>query len=119
MSRRKLLHPPIALNGHASAKFIMRFMRKIKVDDDGCWLWQACLDEGGYGRVYYEGRSRGAHRVAWRIFRGKIRAGREVDHHLPGCPHNCVNPDHLRLRSHLDNSRDGGYRRHNLPDIPI
>lgn len=112
--RRKLLHPPLALNGHTTGKVILRFMAKVKVDpESGCWRWTASLDENQYARFWYEGRSRGGHRVSWRIFRGKIRAGSEVDHRPECCFHDCVNPDHLRLLTHTQNSRDGAYRRHN------
>jgi hypothetical protein len=123
MSRRPLLHPPQQLRGRAPAKVIERFFAKVKVcPDHGCWLWQACLDEGGYPRFWFRGRSRGAHRVSWAIFRGTIPAHKEVDHRN-GCAHNCVNPDHLCLKTHVENSRDGRRRQMEaaaeLADLPI
>lgn len=126
MPRRKMLQPPKALKGRPSAKVVARFLAKVEISE-GCWLWTAHCDGNGYGQFSFDSQARGAHRVAWLIFRGGIGEGMEIDHNGHGCPHNCVNPDHLRKLSHSENSRDGAYRRHrkqnpaevDIVDLPI
>jgi len=69
-----------------------RFVEKVTFTDEGCWLWTAALDRGGYGVFRVDGRSRLAHRWIYELI---------VDH--PGeltldhlCRvRSCVNPDHL------------------------
>jgi hypothetical protein len=80
-----------------------------------CWPWPSA-DPDGYGRVYFEGRQRPAHRVAYGILVGPIPAGMTLDHtcHTADaacvggtkCPHRrCVNPGHLEPVSAEENSR--------------
>lgn len=85
-----------------------RFYKKVD-KTDGCWLWIGSKDPKGYGTFRHEGRTTGAHRVAWAWERGSIPVGMELDHlcHTPAC----VNPTHLRLATHFENSqnRNGAY----------
>jgi len=69
-----------------------------------CWLWQGALNNSGYGSF----RGVGAHRWAYEHFRDAIPAGFEIDHLCRNKA--CVNPDHLELVSHRENSlRSGGW----------
>jgi hypothetical protein len=81
-----------------------KFMAKVKVADDGCWLWTGSRDEDGYGRFRFHGPKRRAHRVSWELHRGEIPDGLIVCHRcdVPGC----VNPSHLFVGSVTDNVRD-------------
>ncbi len=88
-----------------------RFDSKWKLDPaTGCWLWTACLDRG-YGRFCIGGRGRtiGAHRAAWLLYRGPIPEALWVLH---ACDlrHGglCVRPEprHLFLGTPGDNARD-------------
>jgi hypothetical protein len=92
-----------------------------KVDkQDSCWIWIAEIDKrGGYGRFGMDRRMRGAHVVAWELSGCPIPEegwwspkknpnGRVLDHDYPevGCGNPaCVNPSHLVVVSHGDNSR--------------
>ncbi len=60
-------------------------------------------DKDGYCRTRRDGRQKMAHRVAWEDAHGPIPPGMTVDHMCwnPAC----INPDHLRLLTHRDNSR--------------
>ena len=85
-----------------------RFAAKYQVMPNGCWLWTATLINSGYGRLWVEGRTELAHRVAYELYVGDIPDGMTIDHRChnedddcPGgidCLHRrCVNPDHLQV----------------------
>lgn len=74
------------------------------IKQQGCWPWTGPVDRHGYGRVQMNGKSVGAYRVAWLLFRGEIPSGLHVLHNCNNP--NCCNPDHLRLGTHAENMRD-------------
>lgn len=77
-----------------------RFDAKVEKSDK-CWMWTASKDSAGYGKMYFEGRVVGAHRISFLLHNGDIPEGYEVDHecHVVAC----VNPDHLRLATPKQN----------------
>lgn len=74
---------------------------------DDCIEWPAYRDENGYGRVYYKGKYRPAHRVAYckhhEIEIESIK-GLKVRHTCDNPP--CVNPNHLLLGTDAQNMLD-------------
>jgi hypothetical protein len=72
---------------------------------DECWLWTAGADNRGYGQVKVRGNQRGAHREAYEATNGPGSAGGLVVRHKCDVPR-CVNPAHLEIGTHADNSRD-------------
>jgi hypothetical protein len=72
---------------------INRFVARVAVDQNGCWLWQGTMNWKGYGRISIGDREIGAHRVSYEIFVGPIPDGLEIDHLCK--VRGCVNPDHL------------------------
>ena len=86
----------------------------------GCGFWTASLFREGYGRFKLDGRSRGAHRVAWELEHGPIPAGMRVLHRCDNPP--CVNLEHLFLGTQGDNMRDmaaKGRQRAKLTDAQV
>lgn len=77
-----------------------------KVDKAGtCWLWGAAKHEDGYGRAWWGGRLRPAHRVAYELTVGLIPEGHDLDHLCR--VHECVRPDHLEPVTRKENLRRG------------
>jgi len=83
---------------------VERFESKISYEPmSGCWLWIASRDAKGYGRfnVGPGVGTIGAHRFSWELANGRIPNGMCIDHrcHNPAC----VNPDHLRVCTPMQN----------------
>lgn len=89
-------------------KTVARFWAKVNRDGPThpvlgtpCWLWTR-FTHRGYGR-FGIGKTRAdrAHKVAWRLLRGVIPAGLQLDHLCR--IRRCVNPAHLEPVSRREN----------------
>lgn len=72
---------------------------------DGCWIWEGAVTANKrYGTLYVQGKLRRAHIVYYENKYGLIPDGLELDHFY--CDNSlCVNPDHLRPVTHIENVR--------------
>lgn len=82
-------------------------MKKVNKTET-CWLWTASLTTRGYGQFQVgtlkSPKIRQAHRVSYEIYKGQIPEGHHILH---SCDNRiCVNPEHLRTGTNLDNVRD-------------
>jgi len=69
-----------------------------------CWFWSGAVNKAGYGTCGIGGKSKLAHRSGWALMRGPIPAGMLLLHECDNP--RCVNPNHLRVGTVLDNVRD-------------
>lgn len=71
----------------------LRFWRKVRVLENGCWEWTAYLDKNGYGQFSIGPKTVRAYRWAYECLIGPIPEGLTIDHlcRFPAC----VNPAHL------------------------
>lgn len=85
-----------------------RFQRNIRVDDNGCWLWQRWLQPNGYAMTHEriatnEYKRDYVHRIVYRWLVGPISD--QLDH-LCKVRH-CCNPAHLEDVTGQENRRRG------------
>jgi hypothetical protein len=82
----------LKLEPAALERLTARFWSKVdKAGPGGCWLWTAGKNRDGYGKFRVGTRHVLAHRFAYRILRGPIPDGLQLDHVCRN--HACVNPD--------------------------
>lgn len=81
------------------------FWASVIHSDAGCWIWTRGATKEGYGRLAAGGkRDVYAHRWAYELTHGPIPKGMLVRHSCDN--RRCINPSHLLLGTHLDNSND-------------
>lgn len=77
-----------------------RFMDKIDIGDNLCWLFPY-IDKDGYPILYFGRQTEKGHRFMYTLYKGEIPIGYEIDHLCN--TKNCVNPDHLEAVTHEEN----------------
>lgn len=65
-------------------------------DPQKCWLWNAGLNDYGFGVFGFEGKTKYPHRIMWERANNKQIKGFMLKH---TCGQNsCCNPDHLIIQ---------------------
>lgn len=78
-----------------------------RVDFSGkCWIWTKAKDSSGYGTLAWRGKTRGAHRVAFKLAYGYLPDKNYQLDHL--CRNRlCVRPSHLEIVTSRQNTLRG------------
>jgi hypothetical protein len=86
----------------------LRFREKCAVQEvlheklgTPCWLWTGAKFPSGYGAFWLEGKTERAHVASWKILKGPVPEGMEIDHKCRRV--DCVNPEHLEPVTHQEN----------------
>lgn len=82
-----------------------RFWSKVRTAGHSeCWTWTSSRHYAGYGEIWWDGKRRKAHRIAWQLTYGLVPDGMLVCHHCDNPP--CCNPAHLFLGTNAANMAD-------------
>lgn len=78
--------------------------RNVEHDPNGgCWLWSGYVQKNGYASKTVNKKTKLAHRMSYRVFKGEIPLGFAIDHKCKvRC---CVNPSHLEAVTYTENNR--------------
>jgi hypothetical protein len=79
------------------------FEERIK-KTPSCWIWIGLLSPQGYGRIKIRQKQKVASRLSWEIHYGEIPKGMIICHKCDNPA--CVNPEHLFIGRHKDNTHD-------------
>lgn len=79
--------------------------RTERIPETDCLIFKGSKDDNGYGMVFYQNRSRRAHRVVLSVLTGEPIDTTLVAMHTCDTP-SCVNPEHLRWGTKGENNRD-------------
>lgn len=95
----------MCMRKYTKTKWNATLEQKLKsyTENNGCWEYNGCTNNYGYCLIMTNRKLKYAHRLAWEFHNGRsIPDDMTVDHICFN--RKCINPAHLRLLSHKENS---------------
>lgn len=77
---------------------------RVTIDGNGCWIYNGCKNNRGYGWVTHKGKQQVLSRLVWSLLHGDIPKELYVCHTCD--VRSCCNPDHLFTGTARDNRDD-------------
>lgn len=93
-----------ARKGRRLSADLERFEQYTSPQSNGCIHWIGAISGNGYGTFWLEGRTWRAHRAAWKLRLGRIPTGKILRHRCDNPI--CVNLEHLKPGTQLENAKD-------------
>jgi hypothetical protein len=86
----------------SSDDMLLWIQQHCSVDQNGCWNW--FRGNNKYGKIVWQGKWYGVHRISFILAKGEIQTGLVIRHKC----HNkrCCNPEHLETGSQRENRLD-------------
>jgi len=84
--------------------FKCNLLGNVKININSCWEWKGALTNSGYGKASINHKTINAHRASYEMFKEVIPKGLLVLHQCDN--KKCINPDHLYIGDHKQNSKD-------------
>lgn len=92
--------------------FASKLLNRLFITKTGCWEFTGAITGSGYGAIYYEGKTKGAHVISYIYHKGPIPEGMFVCHSCDNPP--CCNPEHLFLGTVQTNKKDEVHKGRNV-----
>lgn len=91
----------LVLVGEITNADILRFIRFVRPQDNGCWHWAGGADHNGYPTFWFGNDSGRAMHFSVFLSGREIPVGHEPDHLCKNVE--CINPDHLEVVTRREN----------------